>query len=497
MFRNVMKKQLIKESAIHYQLDNKNFKAIEDIVIEISKDLEKYTDYKVYRYTTSKEFIKHIENIEKILTEQFNIECIVGNNEECNFFSTYGYGRVTDNISQRYKASETIKEYESGELKRIKDEVEKINEKEPLTKEAERAWQNYYFSAIEGNYELVNVLLEEGLQLDLKNVKFIKRPKKLKFYINMDFVAGCLQRKCVMIPNIKAPLEPKEFVAIMLHELGHCWEQVYALFKLGNDIDVLQDIVREEVSKGNKDLPSVVEIFYRRQGIERKPSKNVTQCMIELSSELSDRASEALTSQRGIKINLEQQADEFASRFGYGPYIATGLAKIAGSYDMEESIICAQTLLSMFGLTSLSIYSGMLVPLAGIGIFIIGIPFIFYCLYRFSTNLFVNGYDRNNYDNLYRRFVRVKNTTVRRLKFIEDPEIKKNILDTLDRLNKTIADYKKLEENRKLKLFMENLVLKYNPKKQDFRMGEILEDLIANDIYVGYEKIKDFQRSIK
>lgn len=497
--RQKLKSKIATESAIQYQLDNSNLKAIENIILEMTKDLDSYPDNKLHTYYKTKEFKTKRDKIEKILEETFNIEFVIGNNSVVDFFSGYGYGRAKNQISSRLDPVKTKQAYEPGNsfdslLKDSENIIKSNNLTEEEIKNLSRDYDNFSILAIEGNNELINVILEEGLKLDLKNVRFVNKPKKLKFYINLDFIVGSIGRKC-MFYNIPSPLTPSEFVSIMLHEIGHCWEQVYSLFKLGTDVDVLQDIVREEVSKGNKNLPSIIEIFYTKNGIPNKPSSNPVQAMVELNRILLERSNSHLAPNRSVRLNLEQQADEFASRFGYGKHISTALVKL-GDYDPDETMLVSQT-----WITGIMISSALIVAftelLVGVLIFVFFIPMLIMSMFLIARSIFVEGKEINNYDFLYRRIMRIKNATVRRLKFIEDPMVKENIIANIDDLNKTIDKLKKMENNKKIKKFFENIITKFSKDKRDININEMLEDLISNDLIVGYEKMKMIQKDLK
>lgn len=491
----------IATEAIHYQMDNFRFKAIEEILEEMRKDLNLFDPKRITKYYENENFKTKLTKIEKLLEEQFNIEFIVGFNAECDFFSMYGLGRQISFSTHRFDSAFTLKEYEeNGEYKKQLDAIEEIIKKdgEP-TKEMERDAEVFWNTGILGNAEIVLKSLHEGLELDLKNVRFVKKPQKLKFYINLDFIVGCSETVPKYAKNaLSAPFEIKELVAIMLHEIGHCWDQIYSLFKLGGDIDVLQDITRECVATGNNDLPHIVELFYTRNGIKKKVSNNPTQCMVEIEQTIIERSNEHIGNSKHIVTNLEQQADEFSSRFGYGPYIATGLSKFP-NWDYENNIVIGNTL--NFTTIGIGLIAATLKAGAGITTVVLSsflfIPAVLFGLYYATAQLFAKGYFGYNYDNLYRRSVRIRNTTIRRLKFIKEPFVKDSILQQLEMLDSTIKTLKRIEESRHLKKLFERIVVKYNKERQDFVITEILEDLNSNDVYVGYEKLLQYKRKNK
>lgn len=458
----------VAREAISYQVNDAVINKVENVLLEMK---EGYLNNGVVKFNNSKEFKSLIKKLEDILSERFNVEFVVGYNLDEGYFSVPAIARSVGYYTHRLDDNndEHMKEMVAAH-KQLQD---KKYEERP--EDANTNIDNAIFYTGYKEVKFMEELKKEDLLLNVNEVKFVKKPKNYVFYINLDF-----SKLTGVVPSFKGTtFEIMEGIAIMFHEIGHCWDFVYSLYKIGQDIDILQDIVREEYRKDNRDMPSIVRIFYKKKGIDKKVSDNETQCMIDLQSELYNGAT-IRGPKRIVMNNIEQQADEFSSRFGLGQYLVTGLSKLASLEYDTTGVLFNCSMISLIG-TLISAVTFMANPLLTI---LMGLMTLF-----FGGTTYMSLDQSNTYDVLNERYKRVKNSTIRRMKYVTDQRVKDEMIIAVEKIDKKI---KELEEQDKsfLRRAVKGIgsILRGNDEEVDFIY--MLESLQANDIIVAYEKAK-------
>lgn len=454
--------------AISYQVNDGVIDKVKNILLEMK---EGFLNNGIVKYNNSKEFKNLITKLEDTLSERFNVEFVVGYNTDDGYFSVPAIARSVGYYTHRLEDNndeiieETIKSYPDLKDKKYEERPEYVNT------DVEKAIKYIGYKEV----KFMEELKKEDLLLNVNEVKFVKKPKNYIFYINLDFT-----KLCGIVPSFKGlTFEIMEGIAIMFHEIGHCWDFVYSLYKIGNDIDILQDIIREEYRKGNYNMPNIVRIYYKKQGINKKVNDNETLCMIDLQSELYNSAS-IKGPKRIVMNNIEQQADEFSSRFGLSEHLVLALSKI--------SILEYDTTGVLFSCTTVSLIGTLLTAASFLANPVITVCFGLMSLF-FGFNSFLSLDQSNTYDTLIERYKRIKNSSIRRLKYVTDQRIKDEILSAIETIDKKIKDVEEQDKTilRKLTKGIGSLL---RGNDDEVNMVYLLESLQANDIIVAYEKAK-------
>lgn len=475
--------------AISYQVNETFLYEMETIYKEMQEFIMSMVD--PYKYYKSPHFKERLRSLEKILSDRFNVNVIIGYNIESDHFSTYGNGRSNfKSLGRRFDPDKTFKQWAKTDMNFIKELESKDLSNDKMRELSE------FFNGISllGNNELLNNIKNNPISLDFKNVRFVSKPKYYSFYLNHDFIQ--------MLSNkyFEVPFTPMEVVAINMHELGHCWDNVASLFKIGNDIEILQDTVREQVAKSNYDFPNIVKIYYDKTGIKEEPSKNITTCLLNLNSVILKRSN--ITNINKISINIEQQADEFSARFGLGAHLTSAVSKIDKLIDLDniDMGMLHRQVISNSIVSGSTFLAGVLSVLAGtvtlgLTFMSLGIGTALYTIYKTINSLYFSKENDQKYDITVRRLERIKNTTIRRLKFVEDRSIKEEIICDIDHISNIITQMKEQKKDSKIKIILDNFLAKTQDKNDD-KIADMLEDLMSNDIYVGYQKLKMLQERL-
>jgi hypothetical protein len=185
-------------------------------------------------------------------------------------------------------------------------------------------------------------------------------------------------------------------------------------------------------------------------------------------------------------------ADQFATRFGYGRDLISGLDKfgvtqsegyyknrfLAFTHSVTESI------LHTFVFVSTSI-----LPFIAYGpVGLIGAVFYFLLL-RIAL-----GPETMTYDEVKGRYLRIKHDMIEALKYSSDKETKEEILDKLEDIDKFINGLKKYDHafTGIGKLLRKILISKdHQDQIKQYQLQQELEQLASNDLFVRATKLNN------
>lgn len=276
-----------------------------------------------------------------------------------------------------------------------------------------------------------------------------------------------------------------EVTAVLLHELGHLFSACEYADRVDETNQVLQDIFK--VVSG--DSPKKVDYIYNEL---KKVSPDVEKS--EIDTYLNGPklvAGPALfriihgvvqsQTQDGTynRTAFEQQADAFASRFGYGRQLILALEKLPGENSKTAESIrtvtvvvntCVLIGMCMMGLGALHFYKYLLSAASW---------WFLYVMVRSS------GEDRRDYtyDELRHRYLRVRNDAVNQLKDQDLPKATvKMLLETIytvDDFVKSIKDYRTPSEAIANYLFSSSKKAIRSVTDQ-----QLMESMGANDLFL-------------
>lgn len=435
---------------------------------------------------------KAIKALEDIFTKRFGVKTIFGSNSEANFFTipaakTIGYDlNWYKDLYNSFNTLDNIKDKDPEFYnKLIKGEIDFDN---PKYKEV-NTWYNDLSNI--SYYSLLDQIKKSNITLDIKNARISNAPKQMSFYINADWYFAKDNNT-----------EPIELLAVLLHEFGHNWYELEGIINVFANIVILNDIIREEYGKKGKTPADTLRIFYNKTKTDMP--KNIPNDMAAATIQAyKDVYRGCMHGQESVAfvVNDEQQADEFAARFGLGRHIVSALQKLYPNQEAYDSWYYSPAkliadiqfgFLVTAGIIGFSVSStGVIAAVAAVAPIAVIVGIAVFAMASISTmkNTFGTGGSAGLYDDLNRRYKRVRNTTIRRLNFVDDVTVKTTILKDIEELDKLIQPVLASAANSKLKKLTE-FFAKGQEAFQEQKLNELMEDLNANEIHVAANLFK-------
>lgn len=347
---------------------------------------------------------------------------------------------------------------------------------------------------VDARKSLTEQTKKEGIYIDLKNAKILNMPDDCVVFLGTDLHEVINSAKC----------NARECVAILLHEIGHVFTHIEYSHRTVNNVQVLVDTTRDLVLKHNKGTKENLRILYERATQTKVPSDykdmkvseallfvttGLTRAMLMSDKKLYKDAS----LQDHAATDSEQLADQFSGRFGLSADLSTGLGKVMYLNDpigffksavyFTTPILVISTIflilagLLLGGLASVFSVLGFIYIIAFTSIMINTI----FRKYLYAQESVIEG---QTYDEIRRRFKRMKNETVRIIANVEDKKIKNKLLSNILLIEKQMAMVPEARWS-----WFDKILYYFDYKRETKvkfkRTEQILEDLMSNEIYVG------------
>ncbi len=317
--------------------------------------------------------------------------------------------------------------------------------------------------------------------IDLKNAKVSGIFSKYKHTLYINF--NILYKQC--------QLSPGELTGIFLHELGHAftWYEVAANTEHTNM--VLQSICSELFSKKkNKDIGYIYRELTTTFNMSEKEvdslinSQNETIMGMKLFTAVGFYMRSQVSKSRYWETTSEQMADQFATRFGYGRELLTGLDKLmkevsTGDYR-DGTTIFSMLFETVVYLTAIATSAAIM---AG---FVSGIV-VFYFIYSVFMSLLMGlstseAYKDMTYDGIKDRYVRIRNEAIG---FLKDATIsnedKATVIESVKIMDNIMQSAK---EHKVLASYIFNWTKANRALKEDREYQQLLETLANNDLFL-------------
>lgn len=295
---------------------------------------------------------------------------------------------------------------------------------------------------------------------------------------------------------IKNKLTVAEITAVILHELGHGFYACEYSNRLDSNNQVLAEVSKEIFSKKeNKDL---VYIYKELKKINENVSesdvedivsgKNIIPSLTFFKVVIGSVKSN-ISNDKYSESSFEQLADNFSSRFGYGRPLVSALQKLMGySLPIQYFILIAFTIEYM-RMLSIILQKLLLVITAPVASAFLS---LFLTITVFLTIMFFIGEGSTDYtyDNIIKRYKRVRNDLVERLK---DDSLNKEsaalLTESINEIDKVVLNIN-IPENVFKKVV--NLVVPYHYKaKGSINEQQLMEDLLSNDLFIKSIQLKN------
>ena len=287
-------------------------------------------------------------------------------------------------------------------------------------------------------------------------------------------------------------LTPEEVAAIMLHEVGHGYTYFELLSRVVTTNLVLAAISKElDKSDSVEDREIILKAVMKSQDLEgidptelsKAKSRRVVDTVVITAMK---RKYEAELGYDVYDITAcEQAADNFATRYGAGVHLVTGLDKIiklSGDISYRSGF-------SYFIIEAVKVAGVILGPVTAV-LSGFGVPIFILAL------LMINADSRdsepgNHYDSPVRRFERIRAQMVERLKALDlKKEESAAILENIKCVDEIL---KNMSDRRQFFGVIADMLTTGSRKNRDAKTKQYeLERLASNDLFLSAAKFKAF-----
>nr|DAS75674.1 MAG TPA: peptidase [Caudoviricetes sp.] len=276
-------------------------------------------------------------------------------------------------------------------------------------------------------------------------------------------------------------IEPEELAAIMLHEIGHIWTffEFLGIYSFRNAI--IQNTVKEflDVKAPEEKIKIIIDKnnYWNLKIPEELPTKmNDDDCTkVIIGSYMRNFTQDAGYVEYNNNTS-EVIADQFATRFGAGKYIVTGLNRFLGNREGSENISQNLWLATALAVSILSITASPLISVIGV-------------LGMLGAWMDAGRSMGWTYDNDKDRYKRVRNEVVGRLK---DPKISDELrvrvladIKTIDAIESKVSVHEHIGHH--IRRFFSKSFREMENKRI---YQQQVEALLANNLYVQGNELK-------
>ncbi len=440
--------------------------AIVDFIIK--RKIKPYTHEKAMRDIDYK---SHLEKIEVLTSKRFGFNVkIFDGGMDCpaaclpippKEFNVLGQ-RVNQDVYEQI-------EKERSTMKQGKDNQNDY--RTPYEKRSEYAMLDTACTTIKAMNDLMNA---KGFKVDLNKAKIIGLPSE--YIIDLIFNFASLV--------VKYGMTTREILAVFLHEIGHCFTHLESSYRYLSNTTVLIDTFMYNLCNKNKTPRESYTIAYKKvtknNDIDKLKDKNNLTFYIVTGSRLTDFLSN--TASPHYSVDSEQQADQFAGRFGLGEELGSGLNKMFKDMTGIGAML-------LYGIVAtlcftICVVAPILFSLVGPLGFIF-VCFLYSCIFKKNS-----AWIKYNYDDDKQRLVRIRNESVRLLRSSNlDKATVESLLGNIESLDYIIDHtregflgpidkiYQTFFPGGKRKLELKNI-------------EETMERLMENDLHIAKHKLK-------
>lgn len=312
----------------------------------------------------------------------------------------------------------------------------------------------------------------KGFKIDLQKAKIIGLPDSY-----------CLAMLFNFPQLVNMGMNSRYILAIFLHEIGHCFTHLESSYRYLSNTTVLLDTFIYNLSNKNKTPRESLTIAYKKvsgdKSVDELRDTNKLTYYITMGKRYTDFIYAANTPHS--YTDSEQQADQFAGRFGLGEELAKSLAILYKSNNGYKSMFLYFTIGTLGTISC--ICAPILTYLIGP---IVVISFVHLYMSIFKKN---NAYMGHTYDDDVQRLKRIRNESVRLLRSSNlDKDLISNIISQLDNIDDIIDDSREGFLGPIDKIY-QTLFSSGKHKLELKTLEELTEKLMENDLHIAKHKI--------
>jgi DNA-binding FrmR family transcriptional regulator len=319
--------------------------------------------------------------------------------------------------------------------------------------------------------EILNTSLStKGIKVDLNNAKISGLDSNYRNIIMID------------IENLvlRYDINGEEIAALLLHEVGHIFNYFRSLEFTSDSTSMLLDDIRNEYLKNKKEPREVLLAYYKKIGgdVGKYKDKNIYEVAVDIGVSV-------LTSNSRMNIKEEEySADVFAVRFGLGSALSSAFSKMDNVFIRYNIAETNQTILAG---TILSLLLLIIVPFPAI--FSLAYTLVMGAVagllsYTARKPISASRYDIDSYDSVIDRLSRIKQQMVGSLKYIDDKEVAKSMVEQID------ATAMAISKQRNRKGIIDKILRKFNSRKNKLDTHYLVEELLNSDLITAKKRLE-------
>lgn len=293
-------------------------------------------------------------------------------------------------------------------------------------------------------------------------------------------------------------LNSQEITAVFCHELGHAFYACEYADRMESNNLIISDVCNRIATK--KETLKAEYVYQEIQKVDKTVTEKEIDNLVngnriiagytwyKVVIEANKQACKSQMSQNKYdETAFEQAADNFASRFGYGRDLISGLEKIvAGGGNVEKSK-AASNMAMLFEFAFLALMVFTILSTAGAGF--IAAPII-YSLFM-GTVLYASGENVRDYtyDELKIRYKRIRNEFIAILK--EDGFDKAEQQQLIDNINYADSMIESTNVHESIYRKIANFLLPSNRAAKDsIKEQQFLEEMMHNDLFLKSAQLR-------
>lgn len=331
--------------------------------------------------------------------------------------------------------------------------------------------------------------------LDKEAKKGIKEIKNFRKYLEQNDILIDLKKPYIHVPDkFEIPLfigmcylkeiTKQEFAAIVLHEIGHVFTYLEYYGKhLGNNQKLVDSLLQE-----NSAIKTAKELKVTLKEDAQPTESNM---IVSIYEKIDPSKDVRLGGDGNGDFDMENQADEFAIKFGYGKPLTTGLNKLALTSSLSMTKITLIT--GIFNIWRLYIGALILSSFASVAFMTIAIGLAMLSLMvRLAIIVNKTKNTRNPIDDehgsLADRMATIKIRTISILRSNKElpNSLRKKIMSDLETIEKEMAKLENSPYDSVLVALM-GIQLTSNLNRRE-QLDMIVDRAINNKLYVSQNK---------
>lgn len=465
-----------------------NDKDIEKVKVILAKIQDKFLNESGYHnLDLMNDKANYIKDIETILSNRFGITFKIIYNDEFNFASYIMGPKHNGALFFGRDLYKSYKEYEEILKEYVPEDTKGVDYQSEYTNKDVKA----FYEDVVASFEAVEeAYYNKGIVVDFKNAKLKGLSKDVKNVFTLDFHFGFKIAK----------LTVDEFTSFFLHEIGHMFSYYSTSYKSYITYISLQDAIKD-LSKKETDPKKVLLLAYNRATNDNtfvKENEKSDICTLTLGIINKVLGRFGRDDVFGTNTTKETYADLFATRFGYGSFVASGLEKLHS--------FGSNGLLTLIGNYSAGLFTAIALDI--LFSVIVMAPMVYltavylFCSVCSLISAIINwcfsstGMELPVYENPYRRLQYIKNQMVYLIRNTNKKD--KNLVEQLNKRFKELElVLSRTPENNGLASGIWSSVLRilspgFRADREKVNLHYELEKLIYNDVHVANSNLNEY-----